>query len=58
MYTYFFADENAPSIPGYAVPQGFPLGAAHGLEMGYLFWEAQGQRGPAAAVPHDDRALD
>lgn len=42
MYTYFFADENAPSIPGYAVPQGFPLGAAHGLEMGYLFWEAKG----------------
>ncbi|WIX78805.1 carboxylesterase family protein [Amycolatopsis carbonis] len=42
VYTYFFADENAPPIPGYAVPPGFPLGAAHGLEMGYLFWEAKG----------------
>ncbi|MEW2502234.1 carboxylesterase family protein [Amycolatopsis sp. NPDC047767] len=42
VYTYFFADENAPPIPGYAVPQGFPLGAAHGLEMGYLSWEANG----------------
>ncbi|WP_326569325.1 carboxylesterase family protein [Amycolatopsis rhabdoformis] len=42
VYTYYFADRDAPPIPGYAVPPGFPLGAAHGLEMGYLFWDPKG----------------
>jgi para-nitrobenzyl esterase len=37
VYGCRFADEQAPNDVGYPTPEGFPLGAAHGLELSYLF---------------------
>ncbi|MBO2455421.1 carboxylesterase family protein [Actinomadura barringtoniae] len=36
VYSYEFADENAPNVNGIKIP-GFPMGAAHASDLPYLF---------------------
>lgn len=44
VYTYVFADRDAPNL-GYQAPADFPLGAYHGSELQYLFWDAPEEPG-------------